>query len=100
MINTETIKGSVRIHGVRTLTAEAGPNDPVMRDSAAWLTLKTQHNDEVVLFMPYETALAYAQAINTVNDREAEEAYVIPVKVWRELNMGVPDVGKDTDTDR
>jgi hypothetical protein len=38
---------------------------------------------QVTFFMPYEAALAYASAINTVNDREAVESFG-PTEVTRD----------------
>lgn len=74
MINTETLKGCVRIHGVKSIRAEAGPEDPTMQDQVAWLDITTSTGDRISIFMPYSTALAYASAINTVNDREVVDA--------------------------
>lgn len=74
MISSDVIKGAVRIHGAKSISAEPGPFDPVMQNEVAWLTIKISTGDEIVIFMPYETALAYASAINTVNNREAVDA--------------------------
>lgn len=62
-----TSGGTVRIHGVKFISAEAREFG-----GAEWLTIKTfgvEH--EITLFMPYSTALEYASAINACNDREA-----------------------------
>jgi hypothetical protein len=74
MISTETLKGTVRIHAVKSLVAEAGPEDKSFREQVSWLTIKTNIGDKVVFFMPYEATQAYASAINTCNDREAVDA--------------------------
>lgn len=44
--------------------------------SDAWLDVSTLNEGKLIatIFMPYETALAYANAINTVNDQEVAEA--------------------------
>lgn len=75
------------------------------------LRLQLPNDGAICLFMPFESAKEYANAMNACNDREvkreAEKDYVpnentvhIPVETWRKLNMGVPDASEDTDTNR
>jgi hypothetical protein len=56
----------VRIHGGTTLSALATEIGDV-----SWLELKNEHNDRIVVFLPYSFAQDLAAAINTINTSRA-----------------------------
>jgi hypothetical protein len=58
---------TARIHGVQSIRADA---KEVRGAGVSWLSITTDIDDEITFFMPYETALEYANAINSCNDRE------------------------------
>lgn len=68
-VNIEMLTGEVRIHACTKLTAKASGLSDVY-----WVSIKTQRGEEVTFFMPsLDAAEAYANAINTVNDRDHNE---------------------------
>lgn len=69
-VNIEMTAGEVRIHACTTLRAKASSLSDVH-----WLSIKNQRGEEVTFFMTSAaSAEAYANAINTCNDREAANA--------------------------
>lgn len=57
---------TARIHGVKFIRAAA---KEIREAKVSWLSIITNIGDEITFFMPYETALEYANAINSCNDR-------------------------------
>jgi glucose-6-phosphate isomerase len=63
---------TAKIFSVDSLKAEAHNSPEVV---LSWLTVITNTGEKIMIFMPYETALEYANAINGCSDRERIKEY-------------------------